>query len=72
VLRTLVTGCGPALGGGGKPHRIISSTRTPSREVRTTGASMSGKMPGSGGMLPVVSLDALNSFPIASWLFVIE
>jgi len=47
---------------GGKPHRIISSTRSSSREVRTPGASISGKMPGSGGMLPVVSRETLNRF----------
>jgi hypothetical protein len=46
-----VTNCG----GLGIPHRAMASSRWPSLPVRTTGAIISGKMPGSGGRLPVVS-----------------
>jgi hypothetical protein len=53
-LRTLATGWVPTFGGGGKPQRIIVSTRSPSA-ARTTGAIWSGKIPGSGGRLPVSS-----------------
>jgi hypothetical protein len=37
ALRMLVTGNHPNLGGGGMPHRIITSSRSP-RSFRTTGA----------------------------------
>jgi hypothetical protein len=59
------------LGGGGKPQRIMASSRSPS-VVRTTGASWSGKMPGSGGRLPVVLRIAPVIRRRASWLFVRE
>src|SRR5919112_968369 len=35
--------------GDGIPHLIIVASRTPSAPVRTTGAAVSGKIPGKGG-----------------------
>src|SRR5215510_7755922 len=53
VLRILVTGGPPVLGGGGMPQRIITSSRpSPSSVLRTTGAGKSGKTPGIGARLP--------------------
>ena len=66
-LRTLVIGRAPGFATGGKPQRIIASSRSPSRAVRTTGAIWSGKMPGSGGRLPVVSRMARAISRIAAW-----
>ena len=54
TLRILVTGLPPACGEG-RPQRIGSISRTPSRPARTTGAIWSGKIAGSGGWLPVRS-----------------
>src|SRR3954471_11208581 len=54
TLRTFVTGCVPTLGGGGKPQRIMLSSR-PSSRRHTTGAIWSGKIPGNGGRLPIRS-----------------
>jgi hypothetical protein len=52
VLRQLVTGPESTLGGGGKPQRIMTSSRIPSGAVRTTGAIWSGNTAGMGGRLP--------------------
>src|SRR5262249_36852603 len=57
-------------GGLGMPHRAMISSRSPSLPARTTGRRMSGKMPGMGGRLPVVSRIALIHSRIAAWLFV--
>ena len=51
---------------------LIASSRSPSAPVRMMGAMPSGKMPGSGGRLPVRSRRNRNSRRIASWLFVRE
>src|SRR5262245_51444155 len=67
-LGTLVTGTVPRFGGGGNPHRIIANSRSPSRAVRTTGAKVSGKMPGRLGRLPVRSRITRKARRIASWL----
>jgi len=48
----------------------MTSSRWPSLPVRTIGASMSGKMPGIGGRLPVVSRIARIHSRIAAWLLV--
>ncbi|KMO10047.1 hypothetical protein SQ03_31145 [Methylobacterium platani JCM 14648] len=66
TLRTLVTGCVPTFGGGGKPQRIIVSTRSPS-SICTTGAIWSGKTPGSGGRLPAPSRSTAKVRRISSW-----
>jgi hypothetical protein len=71
VLRTFVTGSRPAFGGGGKPQRIMSSSR-PSGVLRTTGAIMSGKMPGIERRLPERSLRAFASSRMACCPLVIE
>jgi hypothetical protein len=66
MLRTLVTGRGGVLGGGGNPQRIMVSSR-PSAVWRTTGAIMSGNIAGKGGRLPMRSQRAVNNWRIASW-----
>jgi len=48
------------------PQRIIVNSRSGST-LRTTGASISGKIPGSGGKFPVVSIIARVNSRIA-WL----
>src|SRR3954454_6026184 len=58
-------------GGFGMPHRIMTSSRSPSL-TRTTGATWSGKIAGSGGRLPVLSLVTLNRSRIAFWLVLME
>src|SRR6185436_14529531 len=67
----LVTGRLPDAGGG-KPQRIVTTSRTPSFAVRTTGASWSGKIAGSGGWLPVRSRMARVYATSASRDLVIE
>jgi hypothetical protein len=52
TLRTLVTGTLPRLGGGGKPQRIMESSRSPSGAVLTTGAMPSGKTAGKPESCP--------------------
>jgi hypothetical protein len=69
VLRTLVTPGSTFLpfsakAGEGMPQRIIDKARVPSR-MRITGAVVLGKMPGSGGRLPVSSRSTLNTLPIS-------
>lgn len=46
-----------AKAGDGRPQRIIDRARA-LFHIRITGAAMFGKMPGSGGRLPVIALDA--------------
>lgn len=53
------------LGGEGRPQRSMASSRSPA-PLRTTGAIWSGKMPGSGGKLPVRSTAARNASRIAA------
>jgi hypothetical protein len=65
-----VIGAAPNCGGPGMPHRIIVNSRPPSPVFLTTGASMSGKIDGSIGKLPVVSCIARVSARIACWPFV--
>ena len=67
TLRTLVTGWLPTFGGGGKPQRICSSSRSPSC-TRTTGAIWSGKTPGRGGMLPALSRATSKARRIIAWV----
>src|ERR1700740_1911118 len=67
-----VTGAVPRFGGGGKPQRIIVSSRSPSGAVRTTGAIASGKTAGRLGRLPVRSRLTRNKPRMASWLRVME
>jgi hypothetical protein len=68
----MVTGRGGTLGGGGKLQRIIVSSRSPSRAVRTIGAIASGNTLGIGGRFPVRSACTAKSWRIASWFVVIE
>jgi hypothetical protein len=56
--------------GGGKPHFIITSSRTPSGATRTTGATLFGNIAGIGGMLPARSRMAFTSSMMAFSLFV--
>src|SRR3954454_7018567 len=70
VLRIFVVMPGNC-GGLGMPHRIIVSSRSPSL-TRTTGATWSGKIAGSRGRLPVVSLLTLNRSRMAFWFVVME
>ena len=63
----LVIGAPPNCGDPGIPQRSIASSRTPSVALRTTGAIWSGKMPGSGGMLPTLSRIARVNSMIACW-----
>jgi hypothetical protein len=49
------------------PQRMVTSSRTPSSPVRTTGAIMSGKIAGSGGRLPARSRMARVKSRIACW-----
>ena len=65
-------GRAPGFATGGKPQRIVVNSRTPSRAVRTTGAIWSGKMPGRGGRLPVVSRMARAMSRMAAWPLVRE
>ncbi|KMO14410.1 hypothetical protein QR78_23500 [Methylobacterium indicum] len=62
----MVTGWVPTFGGGGKPQRIIVSTRSPPA-AWTTGAIWSGKIPVSGGRLPVSSRSTAKVRRISSW-----
>jgi hypothetical protein len=48
-------GAPPNCGGPGMPQRNMASSRMPPGALRTTGAMVSGKIPGSSGRLPVVS-----------------
>ena len=71
ALRTFVTAVlVPRWGGGGKPQRIIASSRMPSAPVRTTGALWSGKTAGNGGKLLFKSRTVRASWRIAPWLVV--
>jgi len=70
VLRMLVTGALPNWAAPGIPQSIIVSSRLPSSAYRTTGTIVSGKMLGSGGKLPVVSLFARLKPRMARWLLV--
>src|ERR1700687_3352650 len=59
VLRMLVTGGPPVLGGGGIPQRISIISRS-SPALRTTGAGKSGNTPVIGGRLPGYWLTTRN------------
>jgi hypothetical protein len=66
----LVMGAPLNCGGPGIPQRIIANSRVPSAMLRTTGTGMSGKIAGSAGRLPDLSVLALVSARMAFWLLV--
>ena len=67
TLLTLVTGWLPTFGGGGKPQRICSSSRSPSW-IRTTGAIWSGKIARQGRQVAgVVPID-VEALRIIAWV----
>jgi hypothetical protein len=66
-----VTGALLRLGGGGKPQRIMESSRAPSRAVRTMGAIFVRVDGGQQWKFPVRSRLNQKTLRIASWLWVV-